>query len=414
MLMADDGAPRTFAGAVDGAPRWAAGLAAGLQAAILSLAVVVAPTLAAYVATSADPSNAEVGWLRSVAVGSAIWLLGHGVPMQAGGVAITLMPLGITLLAEYSCYASARRSGYATRSGFAAALGGYLTVVCGVALAVAPGAVGMVRAVVGGAVVGAVGLGAGLLARPEAPRLRDLTRPLWIRVPGAVRAGIAAGVLAAALLVGVAVLVVVGWIVVGRGTVTEVAQSLDLDVIGGAVLAVAQVTLVPDLVGWALSYVAGPGFAIGAGSQFAGTGIVAGPLPALPLLGVLPQPGGSFAVSTWWPVALVVIGAVAGWWLHQRLPRGTWWHPLLAVAAAAGVAGIATGTFAGLASGSAGPGRMTEVGASGLLVGLAVAAGTASGLALVVLPLSTEVRAGAARLWRRLRVRVSAMRSHAE
>lgn len=400
IVTTDDGAPRSLAGAVDGAPRWAAGLAAGLQAALLTLAVIVAPTLAAYVATSADPSNADVGWLRSVAVGAGIWLLAHGAPLQAGGVAVTLVPLGITLLAGYACYAAARRSGYAAWSGYAAAVGGYLAVVLAVALALAPGPVGVLRAVAGGAVVGGFGLAAGLLARPEAPPLRELSRPLWIRVPAGVRAGIAAGVLAAALLVIVAVVVVVGWIVAGRRTVTDVGSSLDLDAIGGIVLAVAQLALVPDLIGWALAYIAGPGFAVGAGSHFAPAEIVAGPLPALPLLGILPQPGGSYAVTAWLPIALVLVGAISGWWLHARLPRRTWWQPLLAIAVASAVAAFAAGTFVALASGSAGPGRMTEIGASGVLVGLAVAAGTSIGLAAVVLPLSPEVRAEVARAGR--------------
>lgn len=403
VLTMDDGAPLTFASAIDGAPRWAAGLAAGLQAAILSFAVVVAPTLAAYVATSADPSNADVGWLRSVAVGAGIWLLGHGVPMQAGGVVVTLMPLGITMLAVFSCYASARRSGHAAWSGFAAAVGGYLAVVLGVALAVSVGPAGIARAAVGGACIGAFGLGAGLLARPEAPPLRDLSRALWTRVPGAVRSGMAAGVLASALLVGCAVAVVVGWILVGRETVTGVGASLGLDAIGGTVLAVAQLALLPDLVVWALAYVAGPGFAVGAGSHFTPANIVAGPLPALPLLGALPAPDAANDLTAWWPGALVLVGAIAGWWLHTRLPRGAWWHPLVACVAAAAVAALATGGLVALASGAAGPGRMTEVGASGGLVGLMVGLGVAMGVALVVLPSSVEVRGEVGRAWRRLR-----------
>jgi len=173
-------------------------------------------------------------------------------------------------------------------------------------------------------------------------------------------------------------------------------------VIGGAVLAIAQLALVPDFVLWALAYVAGPGFAVGAGSHFAPTAVVAGPLPALPLLGALPAPGSTSAVTAWAPIALVLVGAVAGWWMHGRLPRGTWRHPLLAVAVAAGVAGLVAGTLVALASGSAGPGRMTVVGASGAVVGLTVALGTAIGLTLVVLPASVEVRLAVGALGRRL------------
>lgn len=402
LLTLGDGAPLTFTSAIDGAPRWAAGLAAGLQAAILSLSVVVAPTLAAYVATSADPSNDEIGWLRSVGVGSGIWLLGHGVPLPAGGVAVTLMPLGITMLAVFACFASARRSGRPSWSGYSTAVGGYVLVVLVVALAIGADALGIVRAVVGGVCIGALGLGVGLLSQADAPPLPALTRPLWSRVSGVVRAGAAAGVLAAALLVAVGVLVTVGWIVAGRETIADVGHSLELDGIGSVVLAIAQLALVPNLVGWALAYVAGPGFAVGAGSHFAASGVVSGPLPAVPLLGALPA-GGLVELTTWLPAVLLLVGAAAGWYLHLRLPRGEWWHAVGACGTLAISAGIGVGVLVSLASGSAGPERMTEVGASGLLVGLAVAAGLALGSAAVVLPASIDVRDAVRRVWYRLR-----------
>jgi len=402
LLTLGDGAPRSFSSAIDGAPRWAAGLAAGLQAAILSLSVVVVPTLAAYVATSADPSNDDIGWLRSVGVGAGIWLLGHGVPLPAGGVAITLMPLGITMLAAFACFVSARRSGRPAWSGYAAAIGGYVLVVLVVALAIGAGPLGLVRSLIGGVCLGALGLGAGLLSQAGAPSLQALTRPLWSRVPAVVRAGTAAGVLAAALLVAVAVLVTAGWIVAGRETIADVGHSLELDGIGSIVLAIGQLAFVPNLVGWALAYVAGPGFAVGAGSHFAASGVVSGPLPALPLLGALPA-GGLVELTTWLPAVLLVVGAAAGWYLHARLSRGEWWHAVLACGALAVTAGIGVGALASFASGSAGPERMTQIGASGLLVGLAVAAGVALGCAAVVLPASVDVRDAVRRVWSRLR-----------
>lgn len=407
VLTLGDRAPRNFGSAIDGAPPWAAGLAAGVQAAILSLAVVIGPSLAAYVATSADPSNDGIGWLRSVGVGAGIWLLGHGVPIVAGGVAVTLMPLGITLLALFTCFASARRSGRVSWWGYAAAVGGYVAAAIVVTLAVSAGPVGVLRALIGAAGIGSLGLGAGLLAQAGAPPLRAVSRPGWIRIPALVRAAAPAGVVAVALLVGVAAVVSVGWIIAGRDTITGVGQSLALDGIGGTVLAVAQLALVPNLVLWALAYVVGPGFVVGAGSHFAATGIVAGPLPALPLLGALPAPGGPTGLTAWWPVVVVVVGAIAGAYLHPRLPRGLWWHVPVACAALAVTAGVGAGGLVSLAGGSAGPARMTQVGASGLLVGLAVALGVGIGSALVALPASVEVRDEVVRVWRLLRDRVT-------
>ncbi|MGV8965734.1 MAG: DUF6350 family protein [Cellulomonas sp.] len=402
LLTLGDNAPRSLSSAIDGAPPWAAGLAAGVQAAILSLAVVVAPTLAAYVATSADPSNDNIGWMRSVGVGSGIWLLGHGVPLPADGVSITLMPLGITMLAVFACFVSARRSGRPAWSGYSAAVGGYVLVVLLVALAIGAGPLGLLRSLVGAVCIGALGLGAGLLSQAGAPPLQGVTRPLWRRVPVVARVGATAGVLAAALLVAVAVMVTVGWIIAGRETIADVGHSLELDGIGSVVLAIGQLALVPNVVGWALAYLAGPGFAVGAGSHFAASGVVSGPLPALPLLGALPA-GGLAELTTWLPAVLLLVGAAAGWYLSARLPRGEWWHAVLACGALAVTAGSGVGVLVSLASGSAGPARMTEVGGSGLLVGLAVAAGVALGSAAVVLPASVDVRDAVRRVWFRLR-----------
>ena len=189
----------------------------------------------------------------------------------------------------------------------------------------------------------------------------------------------------------------------GHQTITHVGASLGLDAIGGTVLAAAQVMLVPNLVLWALAYLAGPGFVVGAGSLYSAGGVLAGSLPALPLVGALPTGGGTSSLNFCWPVALVLVGAVAGWWLHTRLPGGAWWHPVLACGAAALATGVGSGLLVAFASGSAGPGRMADVGASGVVVGLTVALGAAIGLVLVVLPSSTDMREAVNGAWSRLR-----------
>ena len=402
LLTAEDGSRRTLTGSVDGAPRWVAGLAAGVQAAVLSLAVVVVPTVAAYVATSADPSNQDVGWLRAVGVGGGLWLLGHGAPLDLGGVRVSLMPLGLTALALFACYASARRSGLATRAGYAVGVSGYVLIAMLVALL--SGHSGLLRTAVGSALVAAVGLGAGLLAQPGSRSLRDVTRPVRRRLPAPVLVGLAGGVMASAALVVVSSGLVVGWLVARRDSIGDVSTSLGVDLVGGVALALVQLALLPDLVVWALAYVAGPGFVVGAGTHMTAAEVVSGPLPALPLLGALPEPG-SNPWTAWWPLITVILGAGVGWWLHTRLQRGEWWYPLVACVTAAGAAALTAGVLAALASGSAGPGRMAEVGASGVLVGAAVGLGTLVGAALVALPFNPEVRSEAYRRWRQVRAR---------
>jgi len=384
--------PPFFASAIDGAPRWATGALAAVQAAVLSLMAVVLPSVAAYVATSADPSNEGVSWWRSVGVATSVWLLGHGMPAQVGGVTVTLVPLGISLLAVFSCYASARRSGVATRSGFLAGVLAYDAFVLVAALLVGASPASALRAVVGATVVAGAGLGLGLLRRPEAPSWRGLTRPLWTRVPAPVRVGAAAGLLAVALLVLAAALVTTLWVVAGRATIGDVVRGLGLDAVGGIVLAVGELAFVPNLVVWALAWFAGPGFSVGTGTSFAPDGVVAAPLPAVPMLGALPAPDVVGPATVGAPAVLVLVGVLAGWYVHRRTAGGPWWSSAASVGVLGGAVAVGVAVLVTLASGGAGPERMAHVGAQGWLVGLAAAGGVLVGAAVVALPADAALR----------------------
>lgn len=384
--LSDEPAPTFFTSAVDGAPRWVAGVLSALQAALLSFLVLTLPAVAAYVATSADPSNSGVGWFRSVGVGSAMWLLGHGVPAHVGPVVVTLLPLGVTAVALFVCYASARRSGLATWSAYAAGVATYTLVAVLLALVTGVGGAGLARAFAGGAAVAATGLGAGLLARPEAPSLRALTRPVWSRCPAPVRTGAAGGVLASAALVLVAALVTTLWVLAGRATISDVVRGLGLDAVGGVVLAVAELAYLPNLVVWALAWLTGAGFAVGEGTHFAPDDVVGGALPAVPMLGALPSPDVAGPATGLVPLVLVAVGAVVGLYVARRLTPQRWWDTALACATAATGTVVVVAFLVTLASGGVGPDRLAEVGAHGGAVGLLAGAGVLVGSLLVALP----------------------------
>jgi len=372
------------------------GLLAGVQAALLSVLVVVTLALAAYVATSADPANAEIGWSRSVAVGAVLWLMGHGGVIQVDGATISLVPLGITALALFTAHASARRSAQPVRSAWLAGIGGYLAVVVVVLLAVSDagplgtGTGSVIRTLLGAVLIAAVGLGSGVV---RFGRWREVTRPVWSAVPPLVRAGVRAGVMVTALLVTVAAALAGTWAISGRAAAGDVVEGLGLDTFSGLLLAVAQLAIAPNLVVWAVAWVAGPGFAIGAGTVFAPAEVVSGPLPALPLFGALPSEGAAGGPLRWVPVLVVLAGALAGWWLHRQVPARTWSQPFLVAGCTALVAGVVTGGLVALAGGSAGPGRLTVVGAVGVTVGGVVAGLSLVGALLVTVPMDPVVRA---------------------
>lgn len=381
-----------LASAIEGAPRWLTGAAAGVQAALLSLVVVVVPVLAAYVAGSADATGSDVGWLRAAALGTDFWLLAHGVPLGTAMGTVTIVPLGVSALAVFCAYASARRSGNPSRAGFTGALGGYVLAVLVVAALALPrgldGGPSLTRVLVGAGlgafVIGAIGLGAGLAARPDAPRLVAALAPLRRRVPRGLWLGAGGGLATFAGAVGLGGIVVVTWLLAGQAQIAEIVTSLHLDALGGVALAVAELAFVPNLVAWAISWLAGPGFAVGAGSHFATTGVLGTTLPAIPLLGALPSPESVTPTAAWWPVSVVVLGAAVGLVLRRRLGDVGPATALGCALSASVVAGLGVMLLVGAAGGAAGPGRMAQVGASGFVAGVAVAVAASLGLVLVL------------------------------
>lgn len=378
--------------ALDGAPRWVAGVIAALQGALLSWLVLVVPAVAAFVATSADPANDGVPWVRAVGVGTSVWLLGHGVPVTVGAVTVGLVPLGVSALALYTCHASARRSGAASWSSSVAGLVTYVLVVV-VLTALTPAARGgLVRAVLGGLVVGVLGLGTGILRKGDAPSFGELTRPLQRRLPPAVRAAVSTGALAAALLGVVSSLVACGWLLDGRTEVAAVVKGLNLDLIGGVVLAVAQLGYLPNVVVWALAWLSGAGFSVGTGSRFAPDAVVPGSLPAVPLLGMLPAAPVHGAPAAMLPLVLVLVGVLAALVLHRRWTAVHWWQPAAVAGVLAAVVAALVAFVVTAASGAAGPGRMADVGAEGWLVGLRVGLLVWAGAAVTATLASRAVR----------------------
>lgn len=408
MLEPGAASSRFFVSDLDGAPRWVGGLLAGLQAALLSLLVVVLPAVAAYVATSATPTTADVPWTHAVTLASGLWLLAHGVPMTLAP-SVTLVPLGLTALALFVCYASGRRSGYATWSALAAGVAAYAGVLLIVGIATGVPLLHLAVGVLSGAAIAAVGLGAGLLRRPEAPRLRDLLEPARTRLPEPVAHGIAAGTTALATLVLLAAAVAVVWVLMGRTTIAEVVGGLRLDPVGGFVFALGQLAYVPTLVLWALAWLVGPGFAVGTDTVFSVTDVTAGALPAFPMLGALPPPDVAGGVLVLVPVVTVLAGAATALVLRRRLVTVRALDPLLAGLTLALVAGTGALVLSALARGGIGPGRMTEIGPAPLPVGLAVAAGVGIGALVVLLPGDAHVRAAVGGVLRAGRDRVAGL-----
>lgn len=368
--------------------RWVSGLVAALQALALSLAVVILPAVTAFLASSTGAGEGDTGgWGQSVSVAAGFWLLAHGVPLAAAGTSITLVPLGLTALVVFTCFASARRSAHTATSSWVVGVAVYAlaTLVIALLAGSAPGW-DVLFAPLGGAVVAGVGLGAGILARPDAPRVGELTALLDPWVPPVVRLGARAGLLGVALLVGLSSVVAGVWVVAGRATSGDIIVGLAPGAVGGLILAVSQLAVVPNLVLWVSSWIAGPGFVVGEGSSFTASASLPGALPAIPLLGAMPGPEWTTVLASFAPVLVVVLGVVAGAFVWRRCGgHGARWADLgLAVLGVALAAGLLVVLLQTVAGGAVGPGRMAQVGAPPLLAGGIIAAEVAGGAALAL------------------------------
>lgn len=211
-------------------------------------------------------------------------------------------------------------------------------------------------------------------------RVEALPAPLRTGVLGAVRAGSAA----TAIVVGLAAFVLALLIFGNYGAIIGLYEQLQTGVAGGIALTVGQLAFLPNLVIWLAAWLVGPGFVIGTGSSVSPIGTALGPVPGLPLLGVIPAQGYTFGLIG------VLVPLIAGF-LAAALLRGTGRAtidgPLALVLTALGigvVAGVQLGLLAWWSSGSLGPGRLHDVGPDPWMVGvfatLEVAVAAAIGL----------------------------------
>lgn len=373
-------------------------LLAALEAA-LSLAIGVAIPLVPLTIIWAAQFGFGPDWLIFWRGAVDVWLLGHGVdvtftlPVQqaaalgvsgAGApVVVTLGLLGFALLTVLLGVRAGGRiadSGHG-RLGVLSAAAAFALLSLGITLtALHPMARPSIwQGTLLPALVFAVGLGLGMLraaGRRDTSARGGLARR-WAAVPVDTRAiaeaGVRAGAAAASVVLLISAVALSLRLIVGYAEIIRLYEALHTEVVGGIAVTALQLALLPDLVIWAAAWFTGPGFALGTGSHVSPLGTAVGPVPALPVLGAVPTADLPLAFAGL--LVPVVAGFVAGVAVRPALARaldGIRPPAVLVTGVLGGAVGaLLLALLAWAASGSAGPGRLADVGPSPVAVGFA-------------------------------------------
>lgn len=349
-------------------------LLGGLAAALATLVVCLGVGVIGWFLSDAGAHGAPRDGLR---VGALGWLLAHGSGIRVDGVAVTVVPLGITALAAWTVWRLGHRVGdsisghgpdaeriadgerdWTVLVATLAFTGGYLAVsMITLRTAGSPTA-----GPDGGRVLlwtlllcGTFGLAAIATGSGRAA-IWTAFLPASARAAGALSVRILAGY----LLLSTAVFLVA--LAIDFDTAVNVMSRLHTSAGDTTTYAVLSATLVPNAALFTASYLLGPGFAVGTGTLVSPTVVSIGPLPMFPLFAALPDSG---PTPGWTPYLLVLpllLAAVVAVRAQRRVPTLRWEEGALRGCAGGVLAGVLLGILAVVAGGAVGPGRMRDLG----------------------------------------------------
>ncbi len=321
-------------------------------------------------------ARSGAGAAEALRTSGQVWLVAHGVDLAIPGGSFGLAPLGLLLLplllllragghSSRECRVVRLRDALRLALAVAVPYGLLTAVVAGVSRTATVEPQSWL-ALVDGFLVGGIGALVGIV---RAARLWPAVLPAL--PPRLARLVVATG---AALLPLLAVgsLLAATSLALHLGRTRDLAQSSSPGIVGGFSLLLLGLALVPNAVIWGAAWIAGPGFAVGAGTSVGPFAHDLGAVPAVPLLAALPG-----AVPVW--VGLLVLllplaaGVFAGVLVHRRIAPTTTGRAVGEAALVGPFAGAVAALGCWASGGPLGGERLTAVGPSPWHVGLALA-----------------------------------------
>ena len=351
---------------------------------------------------------AALGWLTSpesqladaLGLASRVVLLANGAVTTIGGQAVSIAPLGLTLalillgvpVAGLAARAAIDETddlrGLVLRVGGAYA-GTYIVFITLIAFFVPETSV--IRAFLGSVLIGGIsgfwGVTRAVGYDPcERWPVRARSFPRGIGVAALICVGTGAALLSVVLIL-------------GRERIAAIADGLGGDGTAGILLIVIQLAWLPNLVIWAMAWALGAGVTLGEGTLLDMNGTSLGFLPAIPVLGAVPDPGPVPELAWLWLLGGVLAGVLAT--LVVTLNRSS--ERFYETSMTGGIAGILAGALlfvlAWFASGGLGTQRLAHVGVR--LGGLAITAPCILGLVGLVTGLVVGLARREWPTWRR-------------
>ncbi|MGL5827216.1 MAG: cell division protein PerM [Nocardioides sp.] len=345
----------------------------GLIAAGSTLLVFCAVGVIGWFVTDAGVHGAPRDGLR---IGALCWLIGHGSGVHVRGVAITVVPWGLTAVCGWVTWRMGYRVGDSV-SGHGPDAQGVLrgerdrtvpiaagsfvatylavTALVGTLVADSTTSPAMPRALVGAAVLALIAGAPGIAVGSGRAAIWAARCPELIRIVlGGCRRIIIAYLLVSSL-------VLIAAVAVDLSTAATIVSRLRADNGDTTLFVLATTLIVPNAVAFSGSYLLGPGFAIGTATVVSPSLVVVGPLPLLPLMAALPDTdqGG------WVARGMILIPVLVATWAvlksRRRYPTQSWFDGIVRGGASGVLAGLVFAAIAGLSGGAIGPGRMREV-----------------------------------------------------
>ena len=346
----------------------------GVTAAASTLVVFLAIGVVGWFLTDGGAHGAPRDGLRIGALG---WLLGHGSGVHVEGVAITAMPLGITLLCAWAVWRIGQRVGDSISGHGPDATGisdgerdwtvpmaaglftvGYVvTAVLVASVAATPSTDPSTPAVVVWSLALCVAVGAPAVA------IGAGRAAIWVaQVPTPVRATLALARAALTSWLAVAFVAFGLALLVDFDTAANIMSQLDADAGDTALFVVLTVLVLPNALAFSGSYLLGPGFTVGTGTLVTSNAAAIGALPMFPMLAALPDNGPAPSWTTWLIGLPVLVAVLAAARVQRAFPTVRWDEGALRGCAGGILAGVGFAAVCAVAGGAVGPGRMRDVG----------------------------------------------------